>query len=119
MFIRSLLFAIALTPIVHAENWPQWRGLRLDGRSAETAFPTKWSKTENVIWRIELPGAGHASPVVYDGKIFTVTACADTQERVLLCLDRATGKLLWQRTVIKAPMEHVHRENSHASSTPA
>ena len=118
MLLRPLLLLAALAT-AHAEDWPQWRGPRGDGRSAEAAFPTTWSKTENVVWRTPLPGAGHASPIVCGGKVFTVAANAETQERVLLCLDRATGKLLWQQTVLKAPMERVHTENSHASSTPA
>ena len=119
MLIRSVLAVALLVCFASAEDWPQWRGPRLDGRSAETAFPTRWSKTENVLWRTELPGAGHASPIVHQGRVYTVGANADTQERLLMCLDRASGKLLWQQTVIKAPMERLHRENSHASSTPA
>ena len=118
MFTRLLLF-IVLTHIAIAEDWPQWRGPRNDGRSTEGAFPTTWSKTDNVVWRAELPGEGHASPVVFGTRLFTVAAMPDTQERLLLCLDRITGKLLWKQTVVKAPAEHVHRENSHASSTPA
>ena len=118
MPLRLLLLA-ALAVAAHAEDWPQWRGPRGDGRSTEAAFPTSWSKTENVVWRTPLPGTGHASPIVFGGKVFTVAAHAETQERLLLCLDRATGKLLWQQAVLKAPMERLHRENSHASSTPA
>jgi hypothetical protein len=113
----ALLAVLAHTAI--AEDWPTWRGPRNDGRSAEAAFPTSWSQGDNVVWRTELPGEGHASPVVFGGKIFTVAATPDTQDRMLLCLDRTTGKVLWQQTVVKAPAEHVHRENSHASSTPA
>jgi hypothetical protein len=118
MNLRLLLF-VALATAATAEDWPQWRGPRLDGRSVETAFPVSWKQGENIAWRAELPGSGHASPIVYDGRVFTVAAKSDTQERLLLCLDRTTGKLLWQRTVVTAPMERLHRENSHASSTPA
>lgn len=119
MFLRMLVLLATLTVATHAGDWPQWRGPRGDGRSAETAFPMRWSKTENVAWRAPLPGTGHASPVVSGGKVFTVAANAETQERLLLCLDRTNGKLLWQQAVLKAPMERLHRENSHASSTPA
>ena len=121
MLMRSLLLlaTLAAAAAAHAEDWPQWRGLRMDGRSGEAAFPTTWSKTENVVWRTPLPGAGHASPIVYGARVFTVAADPDTQERLLICLDRASGKVLWQQTVLKAPMEKLHRENSHASSTPA
>ena len=119
MLIRFLFLLTALSTFAAAEDWPTWRGPRNDGRSAESAFPTTWSKTDGVAWRTELPGEGHASPVVFGGKIFTVAAMPDSQERLLLCLDRATGKVLWQQIVVKAPAERVHRENSHASSTPA
>ena len=119
MSIRLLLLLTALAHAAFAEDWPTWRGPRNDGRSTESAFSTTWSKTDNIVWRIELPGEGHASPVVFGGKIFTVAATPDSQERMLLCLDRITGKMLWKQTVVKTPAEHVHRENSHASSTPA
>src|SRR5262249_22015378 len=74
-----------------AENWPAWRGPRLDGTSAESKVPVHWSATSNVVWRAALPGNGHASPVVWQDRIFTVSALPSTQERLLLCLDRATG----------------------------
>ena len=117
--LTRLLILFAIVPALHAEDWPTWRGPRNDGRSTEPAFPTTWSKSDNIVWRTELPGEGHASPVVFGGKLFTVAAMPDTQERLLVCLDRITGKKLWQQTVVKAPAEHTHRENSHASSTPA
>jgi outer membrane protein assembly factor BamB len=103
----------------HAENWPCWRGPRLDGTSLEANIPREWSASNNIAWKAELPGTGHASPIVWNDRVFMVTAVAAKQARVLLCLDRSTGKLLWQKTVITAPMEGKHQLNSHASSTPA
>ena len=82
-------------------------------------MPLYWSPASNIIWKAELPGLGHASPIVWGDRIFTVTALLDTKERVLLCLDRRSGKLLWQQTVLSAPLEHKHALNSFASSTPA
>jgi outer membrane protein assembly factor BamB len=119
MSIRSLLLIAILAAVSNAEDWPQWRGPRNDGRSTETAFPTTWTKSDNVAWRTELPGGGHASPIISGGRLFTVAAVPETQERLLLCLDRVTGKILWKQNVVKAPAERIHRENSHASSTPA
>ena len=115
----SKLFLLALPIAATAADWPQWRGPALDGRSTETTFPTKWSQTENVLWRTELPGEGHASVVVQKGKLFTVAAIAEKNERVLICMDRTTGKILWQQVVLASPFERLHRENSRASSTPA
>ncbi|MEO6789194.1 MAG: PQQ-binding-like beta-propeller repeat protein, partial [Chthoniobacteraceae bacterium] len=119
MLTRLLLSLALAASAAIAEDWPQWRGPRGDGRSTESSFPTTWSKADNVAWRTELPGEGHASPIVFGGKVFTVAALPETGERVLLCLDRTTGRVLWKQTVVKAPAEHIHRENSHASSTPA
>jgi outer membrane protein assembly factor BamB len=117
-FILPLLvFSSALCS--HAENWPCWRGPRLDGTSLESNIPREWSSSNNITWKAELPGAGHASPNVWNDRVFTVTAIAAKQARVLLCLDRSTGKFLWQKTVITAAMEGKHQLNSHASSTPA
>lgn len=70
-------------------------------------------------WRTELPGGGHASPIVWGERIFTVAAVPESEQRVLLCVDRANGKLLWEKAVLKSPLEGKHRLNSHASSTPA
>jgi len=113
-------FALILAaPSLRAENWPTWRGPRLDGTSLERDVPTKWSPTENIVWRTELPGGGHASPIVWEDKIFTEAANPETEERLLVCLDRRNGNILWQQSVLKSPMERKHKENSFASSTPA
>lgn len=113
-----LLVFIFLTASALAENWPQWRGPRMDGTSLDQGFPTGATEKSQA-WKVELPGSGHASPIVWDDKVFTVTALAETQERVLLCLDRSSGRMLWKTSVLKSPLEGKHRLNSHASSTPA
>jgi outer membrane protein assembly factor BamB len=114
-----ILFFFSATLSLHAENWPQWRGPRLDGTSTEKAIPTIWSANENVVWKTPLPGSGHASPIVWGDRVFTVAADENSNERLLLCLDRNDGRLLWRSVVITAPPEKIHRLNSHASSTPA
>ncbi len=110
--------AFALLP-VRSENWPGWRGPRGDGTSAEKNIPTRWSATENLVWKTEIPGGGHASPIVWEDRVFTVSAVPEKEERLLLCFDRHNGKILWQQPVITSPMEKKHKLNSHASSTPA
>jgi hypothetical protein len=115
----AFVLALVLAGPAGAENWPGWRGPRGDGTSRETGLPVAWSPTSNVVWRSEVPGAGHASPIVWGDRVFLVTAVADTQERALLCYDRTTGRRLWQQTVIVSPLERKHALNSHASSTPA
>jgi outer membrane protein assembly factor BamB len=120
MKTRLLTAALAIAGFaVLAENWPCWRGPRLDGTSAERNVPTHWSAGSNVVWSTEVPGLGHASPVVWEDRVFTVASIAEKQARDLLCSDRGNGRLLWQKTVINSPLERKHSLNSHASSTPA
>jgi outer membrane protein assembly factor BamB len=113
-----LFFACFVAPS-HAENWPCWRGPRLDGTSAEKNTPVHWSATSNVVWKTELPGLGHASPIVWENRILTVTTVLEKEERALLCLDRKSGKILWEQAVFTSPLERKHKLNSFASSTPA
>lgn len=118
MRFLSLLSLVSLSiTLSHAENWPMWRGPRLDGTSADAWFPLKLDG--NQAWRTELPGEGHASPIVWGDRVFTVACVPEKEERVLLCLDRASGKILWQSVVLKSPLEAIHKLNSRASSTPA
>jgi outer membrane protein assembly factor BamB len=112
---------VSLAQPGRGENWPGWRGPRGDGTSLETNAPTQWNGTtgQNVAWKVPIAGSGHASPIVWDDRIF-LAACADeSQERFLIALDRATGRTAWRRTVLRAPLETKHALNSFASSTPA
>lgn len=102
-----------------AENWPGWRGPRGDGTSLEKNVPIRWSGTQNIVWKVPIPGKGHASPIVWGRHIFVVTAIKEKKQRILLCLDRKDGKILWQRVVLEAPLERTNSLNSYASSTPA
>ena len=125
MNYRHSMFAIALvlvtTTALQAENWPGWRGPRGDGSSASTNLPMNWdgASGENVKWKAAIPGTGHSSPVVYGDRIFVASCLPKTQERVLMSIDRKTGKILWQKTVLKARLEKKHSLNSFASGTPA
>lgn len=101
-----------------AENWPQFRGPRGDGTSRESQVPIRWGATENIHWKSAIPGEGHSSPIVWGDAVFLTSAVKGTGERLLLGLDANTGKIVWQVTVLTAPVEAMHRENSLASSTP-
>ncbi len=118
----SFLLLLAMSVLVRsaqAENWPAWRGPRGDGTSDERNVPTHWSGTENVAWKVAVPGVGHASPIVWEDSIFVVSCLEDSQERILLRFDRSSGRLLWQQVVLTSPLEEKHQLNSFASSTPA
>jgi outer membrane protein assembly factor BamB len=117
--VLNLLLWIAVPAVACAEDWPGWRGPRGDGTSSETNLPIRWSPTENVAWKVPVPGIGHSSPVVHGDRIFLTTCLQKEEERVLLCLDRRDGKVLWQQSVIKAVLEKKHKLNSFSSSTPA
>lgn len=115
----SFCLLLSVCSTLLAENWPGWRGPRGDGVSLETNAPIHWSATSNLVWQADLPGEGHASPIIWDNRVFTVAAKPDTEERLLLCWDFATGQPLWQTVVLRSPFERKHTLNSHASSTPA
>jgi outer membrane protein assembly factor BamB len=119
--LASLSVSLLVVSTALAEDWPGWRGPRGDGTSMEKQIPIKWdaAANESVVWKTPIPGDGHSSPIVLGKRIFVSTALTDTQERVLLCVDRDSGKELWRRTVVTSALERKHRENSYASSTPA
>ena len=114
-----VLLVLMSQTVTRAENWPRWRGPNGDGTSSETNLPTKWDSTTNVLWKSPVPGVGHSSPIVWEDRLFTITAIPETQERKLLCYDCKSGNLLWQVTVLKTPLESKHNDNSYASGTPA
>jgi outer membrane protein assembly factor BamB len=112
----AMLAAILL---LAAQDWPSWRGPKGDGTSTESGFPARWSATENVKWKVPVPGIGHSSPVLWGDRIFLTTCLPEKRERRLLCLEAATGKVLWDELVLIADVERKHGLNSWASSTPA
>ena len=104
---------------VLGENWPQFRGPRGDGTSAEATPAINWSQTNNVLWKTPIPGEGHSSPIIWGDDIFLTSALPQNGERVLIKVDAGTGKVAWQVAIAQADKEAMHRENSSASSTSA
>lgn len=117
MAVLGIVLAVCV-PLVRAETWPGWRGPRGDGTVIEQGIPTQWDPA-GAVWKTEIPGQGHASAIVSGDRVCTVTGLPATRERVLLCLDRNNGKILWQQTVVQGPLEAINKENSYASGTPA
>ncbi len=105
--------------VAKSENWPRFRGPNGDGTSSETNLPVKWDAQTNVIWKVEVPGTGYASPIIWGDRLFTITAIPRTQEKMLLCYDTNNGNLLWKTTVLRTPFEGKHNDNSFASGTPS
>jgi outer membrane protein assembly factor BamB len=126
-YAASIAILLALACLARAENWPCWRGPRGDGTSQETGLPMKWDGAagENIVWKTAIPGRGHASPIVWEDRVFVVSCLEDSKDgvdahdRVLVCVDRKSGTLLWQASVLKTPLEKKHNLNSFASGTPA
>jgi outer membrane protein assembly factor BamB len=98
--------------------WPQWRGPSGQGLVEGTGYPDSWSETENVRWKVEVPGSGHSSPIVWEDRIFVTTAYGGDR-RTVLCFRRDNGELLWEAEA-PAPdtVEHLQRKNSYATATP-
>jgi outer membrane protein assembly factor BamB len=145
--LSGMLFVLAVAGLVQAQSdahWPQWRGPFFNGMARGDA-PTVWSDTKNIKWKVEIPGRGFSTPVIWGDKIFLTTAIPTGKPAEapqgppaegrrtgggsgplvehkfeVLCLDRKTGKLLWQRTAkLATPHEGYHRAyGSFASNSP-
>ena len=101
--------------------WPRWRGPTGQGlveQSAKRPYVTRWSQSENVLWRSEVPGKGNSSPIVWDNHLFVTSATSGGKERALLAYNRSTGTKLWNRAFSGEPPEKAYPKNGHASSTP-
>jgi outer membrane protein assembly factor BamB len=125
------------------DNWPQFRGYRAAGIASDQDLPLTWNvkKGTNILWKTAIPGLGHSSPVVWEDKVFVTTAegegrkaylkvgyygsSPDNPEKFthhyrLYCLDKKTGKIIWEKTVYSGlPKVARHVKSSHANCTPA
>lgn len=117
---RPLGFGLFLFAAAHsnAENWPQWRGQKLDGISTEKQIPTSWSKTEHVAWRLPLPGPAGSTPVVWEDRIYLTSAAGDNKEDLALLCIGASGKVLWQQVVATGSKDVRMDEGNYASPSP-
>ena len=117
--MRFLLIFWTVTLSLQAENWPMWRGATGVGISKEKGLPTRWSATENIMWKATLSDRGNSTPIIWGEKIFVTQPLEGEQKRALLCIDRIDGKILWQRSVKYTDQERSHRSNPHCSESPA
>lgn len=91
-----------------ADNWPQWRGPTQNGVAPGQGYPTSWSPTENVRWKVALPGRGASTPVVWEDHIFLTSGVGG--KNTVLCFDRQ-GKTRWTKTL----GSEIEGENKKAS----
>jgi outer membrane protein assembly factor BamB len=113
MEMKHLTHLILLGAICNldAQNWPQWRGPDQNGISKEIGFPTRWSKTENILWSVPLPGRSGSTPVVWNDQIFLTTP--KSGKNVVASYDMS-GKLLWE-TEIGQARKGKHRAKGSAT----
>lgn len=120
--MRRLIFGVltvALAGLASAAEWPQFRGPGGNSFSQEKDLPVKWSKTDGLRYKVDLPGRGLSNPVIASGRIF-LTACSGYRERRLhvLCLEEATGKKLWERQFTATGNTACHPMTNMAAPTP-
>jgi outer membrane protein assembly factor BamB len=114
--IVVLVAAAFCTQTAVAQNWSRFRGENGSGISEQKGIPTTWSPGDYA-WNIELPGLGHAAPVIWDDKLFVTTAVDEGALRYLYCLNADTGEEIWSR-LVGMNKSHKHNKSSWASSTP-
>ncbi len=88
------VFLVSLI-VVHAQNWPQWRGPALNGVSNEKNLPVKWTAEENVAWKVAMPGFSGSTPIIWRDRIFLNVAEGDNL--FLWCLNKSNGDVLWKK----------------------
>jgi outer membrane protein assembly factor BamB len=128
---------------VASENWPSFRGTLARGLSSSPSLPKEWDAAsgKGIVWKTPIPGLGTSSPIVWGSRVFITTAIqpSDTQgfrvgaygdvdsvvgegecQYVVLCLDRDSGAIVWQKEAAKSiPTVKRHAKSSHANPTPA
>ena len=123
--ILSLAIAVVVVALVAsnllAEDWPAWRGPnRNNVAPGNQTPPTSWDEEKNVLWKTEIPGRGHASPVIVGDKIFLATADVDEKTQSVVCVDKKSGKQLWETVVNEGGFKkRIHGNNTYASPTMA
>lgn len=112
-----LVIFVAVVGLARADNWPQWRGARLNGISAEKNLPSEWNieSGKNIAWKLALPGQAGATPVVWKDKIFLTSA--EGKDLLLLCIG-TNGKELWRKTVSSGDKTARGDEGNSASPSP-
>jgi outer membrane protein assembly factor BamB len=102
-----------------ARYWPRWRGPSGQGVAKGTEYPDTWSGTQNVLWKIRVPGNGNSSPIVWRDRIFLTTAQQGGSRLSLLAFRRADGVQLWEAAAPAGRNNSAHPKNGYASATPA
>ena len=121
--MRSLAIAFLITGVVgqplSAADWHQFRGPQGQGHADAHDLPTRWSETENVVWKVAIPGEGHSSPVVVNEQIWLTSAREKGRSLRALCVERAGGKIIHNVELFRLDDSGPKNvKNSFASPTP-
>ncbi len=109
---------LSLTVSTPAADWPLWRGPEQTGVAASGQnLPVKWSETENVVWKADVPGRGHGTPIVAGEQVVLVTADEDEEIQSVLSYDRATGSLRWRTEIHRGGFMRRNKKASQASGS--
>ena len=108
---------IWLSATVPAGEWTRFRGPNGSGTNHAVGPPSEWTERE-INWRVDLPGVGHSSPVIWGNRIFLTSGNEESGERIVSCIDARSGEEVWSRS-FPAAQHGMHKLNSFASPTPA
>ena len=101
-------------------NWPNWRGPEGTGANPAATPPTTWSETENIKWKVPIPGTGQSTPVIWEDQIFLLTASESKAgggawDFEVVCLNRTDGAIAWRQVAAtEVPQEGHHPTGSFA-----
>ena len=115
--LKQLLAVLLVTGVAQADDWPHFRGPSYNGSSTEKNLPSKWSKTDNVAWVANLPGAAASTPIVIGDRVFVSTTNESAKKLMAFCLDRTSGKVLWRKQI--GPGLNQDRRSNYAANSPA
>jgi outer membrane protein assembly factor BamB len=101
-----------------AENWPRFRGPTGQGISSERNLLLHWSTSSNVVWKTAIPGEGWSSPIVWGDRVFVTTATQNGTRCHVLCFDRVSGRVFWDKEVFEQVPLRKEGKNSYATPTP-
>jgi outer membrane protein assembly factor BamB len=106
-----------ITSSATADNWDRFRGPNGSGVAQDSGIPSSWTD-KDLAWKINLPGRGHSSPVIWDDTVYVTSADSASKTFSLLAVRASDGGTKWKREYPFEPRP-IHVLNSHASSTPA
>src|SRR5438309_11621120 len=114
--VLGYLLWLTGTGPVAGQEWTRFRGPNGSGLSDATTVPVRWTE-KDYNWKVELPGVGHSSPILWADRLFITSAEEKTGKRFLLCLRVQDGQRLWSRD-FGGERHGKHEDNSFATATP-